>query len=53
MAQKPKSKQKPKLTDAERHERFIEVAREIGADERPQTFERAFKSVLKPPSPKK
>jgi hypothetical protein len=39
---------KPKLTDAERHKRFVAMAREIDADEGPEAFERAFKTVVKP-----
>jgi len=43
---------KPKLTDAERHARFVETARKVGASEDPKDFDRAFKSVVtgKPPS---
>jgi hypothetical protein len=44
---KPKSK-KPKLTDAERHRRFVETAREIGASEDGRAFDRAFKAITKP-----
>lgn len=40
---------KPKLTDAERHKRFVEMAREVEADETPESFERAFRKVTKPP----
>lgn len=52
MARKPQSKST--LTDAERHARFIEAAREVGASEDPQDFEKAFNTValpLKPPAP--
>jgi hypothetical protein len=42
MAKKPK----PKLTDTERHKRFVEMAREVEADERPEAFDRAFKRVV-------
>ena len=41
------SKAKPKLTDAERHARFVETAREIGVDESPEAFDRAFDRVVK------
>lgn len=44
-----KKKPKPKLTDAERHKRFVELAREVGADESPSSFDRAFARVLHPP----
>lgn len=37
---------KPKLTDAERHKRFVETAKEIGASEDPKDFERAFKRIV-------
>jgi hypothetical protein len=38
---------KPKLTDAERHKRFIEMAREVEADDSPKSFDRAFARVVK------
>ena len=38
---------KPKLTDAERHKRFVAMAREVEADEKPEAFDRAFKQVTK------
>jgi hypothetical protein len=45
MAKKAAPKKKPRLTDAERHKRFVETAREIGADENPERFERAFRAL--------
>jgi hypothetical protein len=42
---------KPKLTDAERHKRFVEMARVVGASDDPKDFDRAFKKVV--PSSKK
>jgi len=43
-----KSKQeKPKITDAERHKRFVAMAQEVGASEKSADFDRAFKSVAK------
>lgn len=45
---KPTSK--PKLTDAERHKRFVDMAHEVQADESPESFDRAFDRVLEPPS---
>ena len=39
--------EKPKLTDAERHKRFVEMAREVGASDDPKDFEAAFKRVSK------
>lgn len=44
MAAKPKPK--AKLTDAERHKRFVEMAREVGASESPKDFDKAFKRVV-------
>jgi hypothetical protein len=40
----PKSK-RAKLTDAERHARFVEVARKVEASENPDDFDRAFKNI--------
>lgn len=50
-----KSPQKPKLTDAERHKRFLGTAREVGASDDPTDFEKAFKKVaqVKRPEPKR
>jgi hypothetical protein len=36
----------PKPDDPEQSKRFIETAREIGTDEDPEAFERAFKKVI-------
>jgi len=49
MTRKPQSKSK--LTDAERHKRFVEMARQVGASEDPKDFDKAFKKVVtrKPP----
>jgi hypothetical protein len=40
---------KPKLTDAERYQRFLEAAKEVGASDNPKDFDRAFAKVVKPP----
>jgi hypothetical protein len=48
MPSKPNPKP-PKLTDAERHARFKEMAREVGASEKPEDFERAFGKVIERP----
>jgi len=37
---------KPKLTDAERHKRFVNMAREVEASPDPKDFEKAFKKVV-------
>jgi hypothetical protein len=44
----PDRPKRPPLTDAERHQRFVDTAREVGADENPETFDRAFASVTTP-----
>ncbi len=56
MPRKTTPKRKPKLTDSERHKRFVAMAREVEADERQEAFDRAFKKVVspkrtKPPTP--
>jgi hypothetical protein len=40
-----KSASKPKLTDAERHKRFVEMAKEVGTSDDPKDFDKAFKKV--------
>lgn len=42
----PQTKPKPKLTDAERHKRFVDMAREVEADESQESFDRAFARVV-------
>lgn len=44
---KPKHKKKQKLTDAERHERFIEAAREVVASDDTKDFDKAFEQIAK------
>jgi hypothetical protein len=39
----------PPPDEKPQRERFIETAREIGASEDPEEFERAFRSVVKKP----
>jgi hypothetical protein len=39
-------KSKEKRTGAERHKRFVEMAREVQGSPDPKDFERAFKKVL-------
>ena len=43
-----KTDHKPKLTDAERHKRFLEEARRAGASDDPEDFDRALKEVAAP-----
>jgi hypothetical protein len=50
MAQKPHSK--PKLTDAERYQRFLEAAKAAGASDDPKDFDRAFAAVTQKPRTK-
>lgn len=42
-------KDHPKLTDAARHKRFVDTAREVEASEREEDFERAFEKVTRGP----
>jgi len=54
MARKSATRPKaPKLTDSERHKRFVEMAREVGASDDPMDFEKAFKKVIPAPKPLK
>ncbi len=36
---------KPKITDAERHKRFVEAAKKVGASSNPKDFDKAFERV--------
>ena len=48
---KPSDRTKvPKLTDAERHQRFVETAGKVAASERAPDFDRAFAKVALPKS---
>lgn len=42
----PKKEKKTKLTDAERHKRFVEMAREVEASDSPKAFGKAFKRIM-------
>ena len=44
---KSKAVPKPRLTDAERHKRFVEMAHEVGASDDPKAFDKAFRAVTK------
>lgn len=44
---KQEPRKAPKLTDAERHKRFVEMARKVGASDSPKAFDKAFKRVTK------
>jgi hypothetical protein len=49
MTTKPKPKP-PKLTDAERHARFVAMGKEVGASDRPEDFDKAFEKVTRHPA---
>jgi len=53
MTKDNKPAKKPKLTDAERHKRFVEVAHRVEADETEEGAERALKSVISTSRPSK
>jgi hypothetical protein len=42
---KPKHPRPPKLTDAERHKRFVETAIRVGASDKSEDFDAAFDSL--------
>jgi hypothetical protein len=42
-----KKKHQPKLTDAERYQRFLEAAKTVGASDDPKDFDRAFAKVAR------
>ena len=48
-----KSARKPKLTDADRHKRFVEMARKVGASDDPKDFDKAFTKVTSARKPQK
>jgi hypothetical protein len=47
-----KSPPKSKLTDAERHKRFVEMAKEVEASPDIKDFERAFKKIVSEKRPR-
>lgn len=49
MDKKKATARKAKLSDTERHKRFVEAAREVGASDNPKDFDRAFMRVSPPP----
>jgi hypothetical protein len=40
-----KTDYKPKLTDAERHRRFVETANKVGASDKSEDFDKAFANL--------
>ena len=45
------SEKKPKLTDAERHQRFVDAAHKVEASEDAEDFDKAFEKVTAQPKP--
>lgn len=45
-AEKPKAKSKPKLTDKAQSERFVETARQLGAEQTSEAFDQAFAKIV-------
>ena len=43
-----KSQKKPRLTDAERHKRFVETAKKIDASDSAEAFDKAFAKIASP-----
>jgi hypothetical protein len=43
---KKKPEPKPKMTNEEQHKLFVETAREVGASESSDEFDRAFSSII-------
>ncbi|MGY3034115.1 hypothetical protein ACVIIV_003285 [Bradyrhizobium sp. USDA 4354] len=48
-----KAKPKPKLSDKEQSERFMQTARELGVDESGEAFETTFRKIAKAKEPPK
>jgi len=46
-------KPKPKPDDPAEYKRFLETAKEVEAETDPKAFDKAFKRIAKPRSPKK
>ena len=40
-------KSNPKPDDPEEYKRFLETAKQVGADKSPEAFDRAFKKIAK------
>ena len=45
MAKKSTANPRVRLSDNERHKRFVAMAREVGASDDPKDFDKAFKKV--------
>jgi hypothetical protein len=46
--QSPKPSKKPKLTDVERHQRFVETAKKVDASDSAEAFDKAFDKIASP-----
>ena len=46
MAKAEKPKEKPKPSKKTQYGRFVETARQLGADESEEAFERAFRKIV-------
>ncbi len=47
----PTKRRKPKDDDPAQYERFREAARELGTDDSPEAFDRAFGKIVPPKQP--
>jgi len=47
MPSKPPRRKKPKLSDLERHKRFVETAKKLGADKDEKALDRALNKIKK------
>jgi hypothetical protein len=45
--ERARPKPEPKLTDAERHKRFVDMAKEVEASNDPKDFDRSFDAIAK------
>jgi hypothetical protein len=48
-----KQKRKPKITDKQQYEGFVETARKLGCDESEEAFDRAFRKIVPATKPSK
>ena len=52
MSKKPKPKQRPAPDDPAQYKRFVETAKEVGADDNDEVLEQALTKIAKAQSPK-
>ena len=48
-----KRERKTQLTEAERHKRFVDMARQVGASDDPKALDKAFKNITTEPKRRK